>query len=206
MTTIIGLAGRAGSGKDTVGEMLRDGHAFGLTSFAYPIKIMLCGLLGVTMDKWDDREWRETPLGGAYGERTPRYLAQTLGTEWGRGQVSATLWLDLALEAVEDEWPQVAITDVRFDNEAHRIRELGGFLVFVHRNGEDSGTNNNGHISERGVRPAFNDFHINNFGSLEELESQVNQVVQRINEIEAEREKANEEVQGSDDDPAGTDI
>lgn len=207
---IIGIAGKGGSGKDTVGEILKEQHGFAITSFAWPIKKMICeGLLGVSIDKWDDREWRETPLGGAFGERTPRFLAQTLGTEWGRHQIASDLWLDLALERLDDEFSFVAITDLRFRNEADRIRDYAyGHIIHVHR-AENEGVGNPAHPSEMGVATLDGDFHMNNFGTIEDLEDQVAQVVRRIEELQLEEmeyaadEAANEKVQGDADDPAG---
>ena len=210
---IIGISGKGGSGKDTVGEILKEQHNFAITSFAWPIKKMLCeGLLGVSIDKWDDREWREAPLGGAYGDRTPRYLAQTLGTEWGRHLIANDLWLDLALDRLDDEFPFVAITDLRFRNEADRIRSYPyGHTIHVHRT-ENEGVGNPAHPSEMGIENKDGDFHINNFGTIEDLEEQVAQVVKRVLELQQEDvernadEAANEQaIQGDADDTAGDD-
>lgn len=211
---IIGITGKAGSGKDTVGEILKEKHDFATTSFAWPIKKMVTGLFGFDVDKWDDREWRETEQ-EVWG-CTPRHLAQTLGTEWGRQRISDTLWLDLALKRIEEEeFPFVAITDVRFHNEADRLREYSyGHIIHVHRAdlGAESGDKiNRRHASEQGIgNPNTNDFHINNFGTIEDLEEQVTQVLERILELQqedmeraADEAIANAEVQGDADDPAG---
>lgn len=208
---LIGIHGKGGSGKDTVGEILKEKHGFATTSFALPIKKMICELLGVPLEKWDDREWRESPCeSGAFNDKTPRFLAQTIGTEWGRHIVDASLWYNLALEridacAAQDEDDLVtkyAITDVRFDNEAQHLRSRGGYLIVVHRTSSDLDSDVRGHASEHGIRHASpEDFHINNFGSLEALESQVDEVVKKI--LELEEEKALEEVSSDDADSAG---
>ncbi len=201
--TLIGIHGKGGSGKDTVGEILRDNHGFGITAFALPIKTMICGLLEVAEEKWDDREWRETPI-ELFGGRSPRYMAQTIGTEWGRMLLSQTIWLDLTLLKIEGAG-NTAITDVRFDNEADRIRDLGGYMIIVHRTESDLLPEQQAHRSEFGLRNARSgedDFHINNFGTLEDLEAQVTQIVDRI--LVLEEEKNLEEVQSDPADPAGT--
>ncbi len=200
---LIGIHGRAGSGKDTVGEILKDDHDFATTSFAFPIKQMVAVMLGVDIDKLEDREWREESLGGAYGERSPRHLMQTLGTEWGRRHVDQNIWVELALERVAEEFPRVAITDVRFDNEAGRIRGLGGYVIHVHRSKSDLQERHAGHSSEHGLTaPHKSDIHINNYGTLEDLKDQVNAAIAAI--LQAEEEKAVEEVQGDSVDTAGT--
>lgn len=140
---LIGLAGAAGSGKDTVGTILKHNHDFKLLALAYPIKEMICGLLRVDMDSWDDREWRETVI--PLYKQSPRQLAQTIGTEWGRVCVHEDMWMDRLFEEVQTytreiysllkvvDAPKIAITDVRFDNEAVRIQSYGGHVIKVVR-------------------------------------------------------------------------
>jgi len=169
---LIGLAGRAGSGKDTVGAILRMNHGFTLVSFAYPIKEMICGLLGVPMSQWEDREWREKKL--PIFDRSPRYLAQTIGTEWGRNCVSPDLWLNLALVNVED-FGRLAITDVRFDNEAKQIQWLGGVIIQVNRLASDGA--DIGHDSEVGIKDISDVIVLNNYGTVIDLSKQVAEAV-----------------------------
>jgi predicted ATPase len=91
-TKIIGLTGPAGSGKDAVRDILED---LGLIGFAFadPIRNMIRGLLtdnGLSDDWMDDRNLKERiipALGVSY-----RQMAQTLGTEWGRG-LRSDFWL-----------------------------------------------------------------------------------------------------------------
>ena len=173
---LIGLAGEAGSGKDTVGTILKHAHGFTLLALAYPIKEMICGLLKVHMDLWDDREWRERVL-PLYG-KSPRQLAQTIGTEWGRICVHEDMWIHRLLE----EEPQslnekLAITDVRFDNEALLIQSLGGHIVKVVRPGAGLGVS---HPSERGLQNIPDVIEIINAGTLEALTRSVAILVETI--------------------------
>ena len=172
---LIGLAGEAGSGKDTVGTILKHDHGFTLLALAYPIKEMICGLLGVAMVEWDDRIWRETVL--PLYKRSPRQLAQTIGTEWGRLCVHEDMWIErLLLEsAAKDD--NVAITDVRFDNEALRIQRLGGHIIKVVRPGAGLGVS---HPSERGLQNIPDVIEIINAGTLEALTRSVATLVKTI--------------------------
>lgn len=174
---LIGLTGKAGSGKDTVGEILRAEHGFVLMSFAYPIKQMICGLLGVPMEQWNDREWREAEL-PIFG-KSPRYLAQTIGTEWGRDCVHPDLWLNLAL-ARRKVRERIAITDVRFDNEAKKIQDLGGTIIDVRGRPTDSAGMQ--HASERGLREVPWVYVVENSGTLEDLARLVSQAVNWLEE------------------------
>ena len=60
---------------------------------------------------------------------TPRYVLQTLGTEFGRS-LYPDAWIDYGLKCAHDLLSKgigiVVITDVRFLNEARDIREAGG--------------------------------------------------------------------------------
>lgn len=183
---LLGITGRAGCGKDTVGEILAEDWGFRAYSFALPIQEMVTSLLGEDISKWDDREWRETEL-PIYG-CTPRRLAQTLGTEWGRNHVKDSLWLDLAFDKIAfEEGDRIAITDVRFRNEANVIRspEYGGYIIHVHRTDQDAPGPLQAHASEHGIGDASTeDFYINNFGTLDDLKTQVQQIVTRILELQ----------------------
>ena len=183
---LIGITGPAGCGKDTVGEILKETYDFQIISFAAPLKKIVCNLLGYGPEKWDDRRWRETVV--SIWDCTPRHMAQTLGTEWGRRTIKDSIWMDLAFAEIEDEAIEnVAVTDVRFRNEADYIRspELGGFIIHVHRAETDALGAHKGHASEAGVgNPNTEDFHINNFGTVTDLAKQVGQVITRITQKE----------------------
>lgn len=177
---LIGLAGKAGSGKDTVAAVLRRIYKFETVSFAKPIKRALCALLDVPMHKWDDREWRETVL--PVWEQTPRYLAQTLGTEWGRDVVKQSLWLDLAFEQVKQH-KNVVITDIRFNNENSRVRDEGGHVIHVTR-AEANTIGSPSHSSEAGVYILAKDFFIENSGTIRALHEKVKDVIEKMKNLE----------------------
>ena len=183
---ILGITGPAGCGKDTVGTLLREYHEFNIDSFAKPLQTMVCNLLGYDHDKWADREWREKKI--ALWGCTPRYMAQTLGTEWGRDCIKKTLWMDLTFHEYILYATNLAITDVRFPNEANRIREMGGHIIHVHRTQEDAGfcSARAQHASEQGVQVHASDFVINNFGTISALATQVALVVDKIQELNNE--------------------
>lgn len=180
---IIGLTGAAGSGKDTAARIIVAGHSACAYAFADPLRSMLAILIGYaigyddTPENWlTDRELkeREIPVIGASGRR----LMQTLGTEWGRKLINPSLWIDLMRARIADasEHPRVArgevpiiITDVRFDNEAQLIRELGGevwLMLGRHQTVAD-------HPSENGVSAHLVDRQIDNSGDLEHLRDQI---------------------------------
>lgn len=137
MSKIIGLTGAAGSGKDTVREILERHHGFAGLAFADPIRDMLRELLrsvGASPTWMTDRALKESAipeLGASYRE-----LAQTLGTEWGRA-VSPDLWMRIVAAQVarRSDATRWVISDVRFANEAAWVKSQGGVVWRVQRDG-----------------------------------------------------------------------
>ena len=87
-----------------------------------------------------------------YGQ-TYRYLAQTLGTEWGRELIHPDLWIMCLKYRLQKTYSPIIIDDVRFENEAKFIREHGQ-LFYIHNNNVPEETiinkDEQQHISEAG--------------------------------------------------------
>lgn len=163
---LIGLTGKAGSGKDTVGGILKRVYDFQTVAFADPIRAAMRGMIGLSPEQFAHPLKEEVipDLG-----KSPRQMMQTLGTEWGRQLVNEDIWLILANRKIQ-AWfklnTSVAVTDVRFENEAAFIRNNGGVVWHINRGG--AGTKH-AHASEAGVRREEGDVVIDNNGTLEEL-------------------------------------
>lgn len=166
---LIGLTGRAGSGKDTAGQVLVRQLGFKRYAFADPIKHALNAMFGWHMGMWEDRDWKEGNLPGM--RYSPRLLAQTMGTEWGREVIDPEFWIHVTESLIHRDAPSRAvITDVRFDNEARWVQKQGGFVIEILR---PDAASVNQHASELGVHPNLIDFTIVNDGRLSDLENQV---------------------------------
>ena len=143
MTQLIGIAGRARSGKDTSANILAGLLNWDTYAFAEPIKQMLETVFGPHFRSGD----RELPI--PWLGKSPRHLMQTLGTEWGRQHVHPELWILLAqqrLRTLQRAGSGLIITDVRFQNEADWIRSEGGVIVEIQRT--DRGVSHQ-HLSEQ---------------------------------------------------------
>ena len=166
---LIGLAGKAGTGKDTVAAYLKEQYGYDRYGLADPIKSMLRQILVL----FDNPALKELPH-PLFG-KSPRYMAQTLGTEWGRNLIHPDLWLICAGQAFE--WLQkqpgfvgIVISDVRFENEAAWVRAQGGQIWHVLR---PSAAPVEAHVSEAGVGYVEGDEVINNIGSIEDLQQKI---------------------------------
>ena len=167
---IIGLAGYAGTGKDTVRALLEE-LGFNGMAFADPIRAMLRELLtgnGISDEYIDSRAFKEKvipELGVSY-----RQMAQTLGTEWGRS-LHADFWLRLAGAymadlAESDGHSHFVISDVRFVNEAQWVRDRGGIIWRIERPGV---VPVRAHVSEQELYHFGADQVIQNTGSIDDL-------------------------------------
>lgn len=167
---LIGLTGRAGSGKDTAAAYMVHRHNFANVAFADPIRRAIRTIFRLDPMMFDHpfKEQKLDSIG-----KSPRELMQTLGTEWGRNCVHPDIWLLTAREAIQDAWHQgqsVVITDVRFENEAQMIRELSGELWHIIRS--DAGTPHK-HVSEAGIAFVHGDHHVANNDSIQMLHTHV---------------------------------
>jgi hypothetical protein len=190
---LIGVCGAAGSGKDTLAEGIAAMDVYFVYHFADPIKNAINAMFGFGPVNWENRDWKEEPIDwlqyqltaedvpeapaaiGEFRGISPRYLAQTLGTEWGRKMVDEQIWLKIAQQkfnrvnttAQMDGGRIIGlgmiIPDVRFDNEAQWIKDAGGLLLQVDRPGQEI-ISEDSHASEAGIDPALIDAVITNDG------------------------------------------
>lgn len=161
MTALLGITGKAGSGKSTAAQVLIDAGWVRI-KFADPLKDMLRAI-GLTEDQIEGH-LKEVPCDLLQG-KTPRWAMQSLGTEWARGCIGERFWLDIARRKIALAMAaglSVVVDDVRFENEAQVIRELGGLVLGISRNVNVSSS----HVSEKGTTVDM--AHINN-GTVAEL-------------------------------------
>lgn len=180
MGKIIGITGEAGSGKDTVANYLKDYYPrfFRSVAFADPLRSMLVASGAVTLEQLTDRELKEQVIEGI--GKSPRQMAQTLGTEWARQNVNEDFWLLLAKRRIDVLLAgdfNVLVTDVRFENEAAFVRKLGGVIWHIKR--KAAGTNHK-HASEAGIKFAKGDVLIDNNETMGHLFETVDKLVKPL--------------------------
>ena len=172
---IIGIVGPTLSGKSSAAKVLTNTYGYRLAPMAQPLKNMLITGGLTHADVYGEHKERPNVL---LGGRTPRYAMQTLGTEWGRDLIHPDLWVNMWAANYETAAshvnPQpVVADDVRFDNEAEVIRNLGGIIVEICRPGAKYSTS---HRSEKGI--GVIDYRIHNTGNISDLRDKVKDVVE----------------------------
>lgn len=158
---LIGIAGQARAGKDTLASYLLDNLSDDWTrsSFADPLKAML-SVIGV--DCSDDAK---AVVSDDYGV-TPRHMMQTLGTEWGRHTIDSDIWVKAFARLNAGKC--VIVPDIRFENEAELVREHGVLIHLVGRGGIEGN-----HVSENAIEFKPGDIVIDNSRDLAWLHGQV---------------------------------
>lgn len=188
---IIGLAGRAGAGKDTCADILCAHEGFWRIAFADPLRAEIMGSFGIDACFFSrDLKERRTPSlaiarsddsqfiqrMAALGEdihkpRSPREIMRWWGTEYRRHQDSQ-YWTDRMIETVDQAirtgtHHHIVITDVRFLNEAQCIESMGGEIWMVQRGIADKHPAS--HQSEYELSRIHPTTIVNNNGTLADL-------------------------------------
>jgi hypothetical protein len=186
---LIGFLAKKHSGKDTVADYLVNENNFEKMSLATPLKKAIGILFGFSDDqlygnlKEDiDERWGTSP----------RIVMQYLGTEVFRHSVNKIIpginddfWIRSLIVNYNNLLKSnpklnVAVADVRFQNEVDGIHKNGGIIIKIVRpcinNEKDQ------HDSEKSIDKIENyDELLVNDGSLEELYLKVNQLVKNRN-------------------------
>jgi hypothetical protein len=154
-----------------------DRYDFSRVRVAEPIKRM-ARALGLTHDQVDG-PLKDIPLDELCG-KTPRYVMQTLGTEWGRRMVGEDIWVRVAEKEIRrlvSNGVSVVVDDVRFPDEAAMIKKLGGSMVRIEN---PVVTQSTAHESERHIFNIEVDYIIVNGGSIADLGLSVEGVVSSL--------------------------
>ncbi|OZV74794.1 hypothetical protein CA850_29710 [Micromonospora echinospora] len=147
---MVGLLGRARAGKDTVAAHLVE--RYGFRRYAFADALRECALIANPIVTPVDTVGGSVRLAdvvaavgweGAKAHREVRRTLQQLGV--GVRHLQPDFWVRVVMDEVEHRTGPVAITDVRFPNEAEAIRTAGGVLVRVVRPGQDESDQ---HVSE----------------------------------------------------------
>ena len=177
---LIGLAGKAGAGKDTVADYLWEKEGAIKIAFADALRAAGTSIFGLDPRNFLDRDLKEAEV--EYWGMTPRRMLQLLGTEATKPVFGDDIWLKrwfLSYSAVRDT-DHVVVPDVRFDVEAEAIRHLGGTIVHIVRPGAGLSGAAGEHASEAGIELQDGDLYLLNDGTTYDLGNKVDELWETI--------------------------
>jgi len=211
---IIGVSGKARSGKNTFAEML----AAELNKEAYPPYVMMgfANELKLRCQEAFDLTWeqlwgedKEVPdkryiklqgTGSHFGDSnlpfnstywTAREIMQDFGAFYR--SIDNGFWVKNLFKVIEEkEYTNVIITDVRYINEADFVIDNGGFVIRINRENKDD-VHNMQHPSEVEL-DEYNrfDFTVINNWTLEELKVSASEVAKFLRDSENDLNKIKE--------------
>jgi len=133
MPLIIGISGKRGSGKSLLCNPYLKARGFEIHSFADPLKEDIRRAYGITKEHTDGKlkEVVCPKLGG----KTPREAMIAEGEIRRRFSENGLYWVHRFYDRIKYLPPEslVAISDVRFKNEAAYLRHFGGYIVRLER-------------------------------------------------------------------------
>jgi hypothetical protein len=177
-----------GSGKTTIAKFLVEEYNYHRIPFADPLKLMTRTLLqcfGYSKTYGEkllnDPVLKEQTL-PELGV-TPRFVMQTLGTEWGRKTIHSKIWLLAWKNSVEElgAYGNVVVDDVRFPNELEIIQSHpSSALWWVDRPSAAVKTEVMAHSSQQTLdRSQFQETIVND-GSIKDLHMSINNIFQGV--------------------------
>ena len=126
---IIGLSGKAYSGKDSFAKMLIEREpVFENKKYSGKLKKVAGIIAGRSADDFEDPEVKNSVI---FSGLTGRALLIAIG-QGLREKIAKDIWVNALLGNYEDHDMWV-ITDVRYTNEADAIKEKGGILIRINR-------------------------------------------------------------------------
>jgi hypothetical protein len=122
---VLGLLGRAGSGKSTAAAYLRDKYGAQIHSFAQPLKDLAKEVFEFSEGQVRGTQAMKEAIDPRYGF-SPRDALIRLG-DGARRHIGERVWIEACFNKIEEErdwWPLHVIEDVRYPNEAEAIWRL----------------------------------------------------------------------------------
>ena len=174
---LIGITGKARSGKDEIAKHLWAQHCFTRIALADPLKLAAQAAFRLGHQQTFNDALKEIAI-HPWG-LSPRQIFQKTGDIY-KSAFGEDFWVRrwmLSYEMFKDT-DHIVVPDIRFDEEAAVIKELGGTLIRVVRGDGLAGAEGQ-HCSEAGITTPV-DFTINNDGSLEDLWWEVDRIMRSL--------------------------
>lgn len=171
---IVGLMGKARSGKDTAADILVEEFGYKNVAFSDEVKRIAIEHFGCTHEE-------------VYVEKTAlsRRILQGIG-DGLREEIDKNIWIDKVLnEGSRDKL--LAIPCIRYHNEAKVVRSLGGVIVKIVRDDRPDIEYNADHVSEMEQEGIVPDITIYNNSTVGEFRKHVKTAFETLKKTRREK-------------------
>jgi len=171
---VIGISGKAHSGKDTVADRLIEKYGFTKMAFADSLKEMVQHHYG----------FKKEELWTPYKTEEIRRILQGTG-ELVKKLEGDDFWIyqlqkKIVYRSMTDRWiPRIVIPDVRFANEKRYVEQCSGITIGIDRPDREEIEFNPRHISETGLSKF--DYAVDNSEGIDQLNQKIDEIMK--NEI-----------------------
>ncbi len=194
---LIGIHGKASSGKDTVALYLHKTRPDTyIEAFALSLKAAAAAMFGIPEEDFYDSDVKEK-VNEIWGV-SPRQIAQFFGTELVRNNIGRLLpenfndfWVARLCNRITNQLDDccyelddtIVIPDVRFQNEYEFVIDNGGIIIHLTRDGADGNVGITSHPSEAGIHFSTPErtFHVTNNSTLDDLYGSVDAILATTN-------------------------
>lgn len=174
---LIGVSGKKQSGKDTFWKCaLIHGWDYENKSFATNVKKVCSIITGLPIRHFTNHFFDKFRC----ENKSLREIMQFVGTDLFRMQYNKNVWINSLFSDFTDKSKWI-ITDVRFINEAEKIKQLGGILIRINR----PTINNDNHQSETELDNYDNwDYVIENNETFNDFEDKIIEIMNKLDKRE----------------------
>lgn len=184
---LIGISGKIGSGKDAFADRFISKYNnkfksnFIKRNFGHGVKYLTSYMTGIPEEKIFSRNIKSRYL--PEWDMTVGEFFQKLGTDAVRNNLHPDSWVLTLLSNYDKETDNWIISDVRFKNEANKIKEYGGVLIRLEGDPVNLRTNekrNVNHTSETDLDDYKDfDFVFVNKPPIENIDNMINKVLRK---------------------------
>lgn len=179
MEYLIGITGKARSGKDTAARFFCQA-GFRQTAFAEPVKQITAILCHEPLENFHDDVLKEQDTELLAMAR--RKAMQLVGSEAVKPLFGDDIWTRHLIHRLNSGvyGDKVVVSDIRYDYEAQALLERGGYIIGMRRRGAGLTGDAAQHSSEAGVNPDMVDFFVDNDGSVGELSHELGKILNYV--------------------------
>ena len=171
---ILGISGKAGSGKDTIANIIKELHSGTvILHFGDALKDIVSRAFNIVRETLDSQEGKKEIY--PYLGITNREILQRVGTLF-RENFFENIWINNVMNQIDNPNGIYIIPDVRYPEELKAIQSIGGVIIRVERPGINKMT----HHSETALDNYPFEYIVNNDRTINDLSNKIKDLWKKL--------------------------